>query len=142
MELGSAGRTAALPRMQERHGLRSRAGRRLDLVPASASGEPPSTGLLLREGAATRLDAPTAELGPTRVVDSRRESVTEACGGQPTAAARGRAICLPYAPSQSRSSSTRLPLVTAAYPLGRIAEAFETAAAKPDGFATAVLEPT
>lgn len=33
------------------------------------------------------------------------------------------------------------PLVTAAYPLGKIAEAFETAAAKPDGFVKAVVEP-
>jgi L-iditol 2-dehydrogenase len=32
-------------------------------------------------------------------------------------------------------------LVTASYPLGRIGEAFETAAAKPDGFLKAVVEP-
>jgi L-iditol 2-dehydrogenase len=33
------------------------------------------------------------------------------------------------------------PLVTASYPLERIGEAFETAAAKPDGFLKAVVEP-
>jgi hypothetical protein len=33
------------------------------------------------------------------------------------------------------------PLVTAANPLGRIAEAFETAAAKLADFVTAVIEP-
>jgi L-iditol 2-dehydrogenase len=32
-------------------------------------------------------------------------------------------------------------LVTGSYPLGRIAEAFETATAKPDGFVKAVIEP-
>jgi threonine dehydrogenase-like Zn-dependent dehydrogenase len=32
-------------------------------------------------------------------------------------------------------------LVTGAYPLGRIADAFATAAAKPDGFVKAVIEP-
>jgi len=32
-------------------------------------------------------------------------------------------------------------LVTSSYPLGRIAEAFEVATAKPDGFIKAVVEP-